>query len=187
MNIQDKVFCVGIWKTGTKSFGQACSMLGYRVHSHFWPISIELGGDPELDSEILEKIKKVSNDFNAFSDSPWLGIYKHLYEWYPDAKFVLTLRESSDNLAESEYWHAKAHNQPEEEMPGKEFWIKRYEDHNKSVREFFKDKPGSLLEMCFETGDGWEKLLPFLGYEVPSVLPPFPHTNKRRITTSETD
>ena len=38
------------------------------------------------------------------------------------------------------------------------------------------DRPGKLVEMDFSSGDGWEKLCPFLGLPVPAK--PFPHANK---------
>ena len=52
-----------------------------------------------------------------------------------------------------------------------------YEKHNEAVREYFKDRPEKLLTMCFENGDGWNKLLPFLGIEGTPVAD-WPHSNK---------
>ena len=51
-----------------------------------------------------------------------------------------------------------------------------YENHNKSVKKYFKDRPQDLLEVCWETGDGWRELAEFLNLELPDI--PFPHANK---------
>lgn len=54
--------------------------------------------------------------------------------------------------------------------------IQFYENHNKSAREYFKDRPQDLLEVCWEAGDGWRELAEFLNRESPKI--PFPHANK---------
>ena len=51
-----------------------------------------------------------------------------------------------------------------------------YEDHNKVVLEYFKDRPNDLLVFCWEDGDSWDKLCAFLRAEVPDT--PIPHLNK---------
>jgi hypothetical protein len=55
---------------------------------------------------------------------------------------------------------------------------RRYLSHIQEIRDYFKDRPDDLLEICWENGDGWEKLANFLGKPVPQE--PFPHRNKRR-------
>ena len=180
-----KVFNIGLWKTGTKSFGVAMGVLGYKVHSHFWPIELRLEGeegDFKLSQDQINEIKNVSTRFDAFSDSPWLNIYKYLYEWYPDAKFVLTLRESPEKYYVSEFYHSLAHGNSKNDINNPKWFMDRYRNHNKNVREFFKDKPDQLLEICFECGEGWDKLCSYLDIPVPTK--PFPHVNSRRITNA---
>ena len=172
---KNKVFNIGLWKTGTKTFGQAIRMLGYRVHDEFWPIEVGLDGDP-VSAEKAIKIHKVIVEHDAFSDSPWLNIYKQLYAWYPDAKFVLTVRASGEARAASEYFHARREGDVVEDIPTSQVFVDQYEKHNEEVKAFFKDKPNQLLEMCFEQGDGWNKLCRFLNVFPPNV--PFPHENK---------
>ena len=60
-------------------------------------------------------------------------------------------------------------------------YIERYEQHNREVREYFKDRPDDLLVFRLTEGDGWKKLCTFLGEPVPGT--PFPHKN--RITDQE--
>jgi hypothetical protein len=50
-----------------------------------------------------------------------------------------------------------------------------YDLHLRNVREYFNGRPEDLLVMDICAGDGWEKLCPFLGFEVPEI--PFPHLN----------
>ena len=177
MSARPKVFCIGLWKTGTKSFGEAMNTLGYDVLSCNWPIENRLG-DPELSQEQEKKIKDVASKYSAFSDSPWLNIYKKLYEWYPHSKYVLTLRATPEKLAMSEYYHALSHEVKKEDIPPPSHYIDKYNKHNEEVRDFFQDKPGQLLEMCFENGDGWDKLCSYLEVTPPSQVS-FPHVNKR--------
>jgi hypothetical protein len=55
-------------------------------------------------------------------------------------------------------------------------YIKRFEDHNKEVMEYFIDRSEDLLILNFSEGDGWDKLCHFLNKKTPSTL--FPHVNK---------
>jgi hypothetical protein len=54
----------------------------------------------------------------------------------------------------------------------------RYIQHNEEVRAYFRNRPNDFLEICWEKGDGWEKLAPFLGKPIPAE--PIPHANKTR-------
>lgn len=170
-----KVFCIGLWKTGTKSFGHAMQMLGFSTHCHYWPKGEEvLDGfiDTNLEQEDVEAIKNVISSHNAFADSPWMCIYKWIESNYPEAKFVLSLRKNAEQIAISEYYHALKNGSSKEDIKHPKHFIDRYNKHNEEVRSYFKDKPGKLLEICWET-DGWGKLPEFVG-----LLPPFPHSNK---------
>ncbi len=57
-----------------------------------------------------------------------------------------------------------------------EVYVKRFEQHNKEVIDYFKDRPNDLLVLDLAKGDGWEKLCSFLGADIPNV--PFPHAHK---------
>jgi len=171
-----KIFCIGLWKTGTKSFGQAMAMLGFKTHCHYWPKvegPLNKGILPASvsDAEIAE-ILEVINTHNAFADSPWMNIYRWVENTFPNSKFVLSLRKYPEQIAVSEYYHAIKNGSEKSDIKDPNFFIDRYNQHNQDVRDYFKDKPGKLLEACWET-DGWGKLPEFIG-----VLPPFPHINK---------
>ena len=44
------------------------------------------------------------------------------------------------------------------------------------LQALFRARPGDLLNVCWETGSGWQELCAFLGKPVPEI--PFPHENK---------
>jgi hypothetical protein len=54
-------------------------------------------------------------------------------------------------------------------------YIKKYREHNERVVRTIA--PDRLLVIDVTAGEGWEKLCPFLGREIPSVR--FPHANRR--------
>ena len=55
---------------------------------------------------------------------------------------------------------------------------KRYDEHNADVRAYFAQRPDDLLVIDVTAGDGWDRLCPFLGVDVPDA--PFPHRNSHR-------
>jgi hypothetical protein len=57
--------------------------------------------------------------------------------------------------------------------------LRIYDEHNNGVLEYFKDRPNDLLVLCWERGDGWEKLCKFLDVPVPAGQP-IPHSNRGR-------
>ena len=46
-----------------------------------------------------------------------------------------------------------------------------YEQHRDAAMRYFADRPDDLLVMDITAGDGWEKLCPFLGVDVPADTP----------------
>ncbi|MBO6657188.1 MAG: hypothetical protein JJ934_09845 [Pseudomonadales bacterium] len=198
-----KVFGIGFPKTATTSFERALEVLGYKVaKGHFgnnytyWLMAMYLNGELE---EIFEFIKH----WDAFADAPWGGsdLYKDLHEKYPDANFILTIRDP-------EKWYSSfvknfTRHDPNEETafetmykiqrPGSPYWFKRlfgieklagnkdklisfYKKHNQEVLEYFEGKDAKFLVMDITKGEGWEKLCPFLGVRTPDE--PFPQLNE---------
>ena len=51
-----------------------------------------------------------------------------------------------------------------------------YDNHFRNVEYYFKDRKQDLLVIDICGGEGWEKLCPFLGKDIPDVF--FPHKNK---------
>lgn len=183
-----KVFCVGLSKTGTTSLGDALEALGYRRLTWSRPVSMPLfhrvaKGD-------LQAAFDLADQYDALEDLPWPLIYRELHAHYPGAKFILTRRKDQAAWARSIHRQTlgkrRAKFPPYLHMFGVHFFhedpqafLAGYERHNREVAAYFRAAdPDNFLEMCFEEGDGWEKLCAFLGVAPPAI--PFPHSNARR-------
>lgn len=177
----EKIFCIGLNKTGTTSIGDALAHFGFRrcgwdgARSHRLSICWHEGK--------MQPFLEVASNFDAFEDLPWPVVYKQMRAFYPRSKFILTVRRSEDVWLESITRHIRNRwighylvygAYMPREHPKR--YLDKYREHNESVRSFFKDSP-NFLEMCFEDGSGWEELCRFLGIPfVPDI--PFPHSNR---------
>jgi sulfotransferase family protein len=172
-----KVFGIGFHKTGTTSLALALKQLGYSVTG---PNGVN---DPNISQNAHLMVRELVEKFDAFQDNPWPILFKELDAWYPNSKFVLTLREP-ESWIRSQVKHFGTRVTPMRTWiygvgcpEGNEvLYLERFEGHNRDVLEHFRGRPNDLLAMDFSKGDGWEKLAPFLGKDVPNA--PFPHANK---------
>lgn len=94
-NVDVKIFNLGFSKAGTTSFEHAMEHLGYKTyHGHY-----ELPHNNYLMALWIHRdhteIRRMTRYWDAFADAPRGGtdLYRQLYEWYPDAKYVQTVRE----------------------------------------------------------------------------------------------
>jgi len=178
--MKSKVFCIGMFKTGTSSLGRSFDILEYKtLHGPWGTTQLDMIHDPDYDTPdkwkyYWNRIKLETEKYDAFQDYPWMWCFEKCHEWYPDAKFIITVRDAVD-VANSD---ANMWNTPLEELKSNgryQKFIDRYNKHYKMVKEYFKDK-NNLLEIKITEGEGWEKLSPFLGIEIPKIN--FPHANK---------
>ncbi|MBS9781978.1 MAG: glycosyltransferase, partial [Gammaproteobacteria bacterium] len=182
-----RVIGIGLNKTGTTSLGIALELLGFTQHQSW-------NTDKVIDyaSGNIDKMLKFTENYNNLEDMPWFLIYKELDEYYDDAMFVLTTRKTDEIWYKSQCKHYDKNMALEgykEETPitnkivygyenpneHKKAYIEKYNQHNQEVRAYFQGKD-NFIEMCFENGDGWEKLCHFLGKDIPNI--PFPNLNK---------
>jgi hypothetical protein len=178
-----KVFGVGLNKTGTSTLGACLTTLGYR-HQSYSSAALRAYVDGRV-SDLVE----MARGFDSCEDWPWPLVWRELYGRYGHgARFVLTTRASSQAWVESLkahslnthptramrpviYGHYYPHGYEAEHRAA-------YERHNDAVRSFFaREAPHALLEVCWETGDGWPQLCGFLSHPVPEA--PFPHVRPR--------
>ena len=156
-----KVFCIGLGRTGTSSLTQALINLGYNT----WHC-------PYLYDSA--NINNYVNKFDALTELPLCSDYnfKDLYNMYPDAKFILTIRDEKKWLKSTDKYKWLVNNMvsrcPGYELFCKNFYnfdfsIETFKEYNKSVINFFREKEEQLLVMNIPDGDGYEKLCPFLG------------------------
>lgn len=95
---EKKVFVIGMSKTGTTSMEHVLVQLGYRVcrgHWRKWDTNFLCACYYYND---LDEILNITNYYDAFADAPWGGtdIYEKLVESYPDAYYILTIRDTSN-------------------------------------------------------------------------------------------
>ena len=169
-----------MFRTGTTSLGRAFEILGYKTfHGPWWSEGMlydQFFKKPGRWPRYYELIKSKIKNYEAFEDYPWMYLYEECDKWFPDAKFILTVRDP-ERLVASQI------NQCRQNVPFWTFWRmqsrkkirKRYLSHLDRVVNYFEDKK-NLLIMNLEAGDGWNKLCPFLG--VDEVDSEFPHLNK---------
>ena len=190
-----------MYRTGTSSLGQALSWLGYKTTSHFLPLQGVASLDYfDLDStkwmDVLPQVERYLNYMDAFTDAPWIYLYKELDRRYPDAQFILTIRSSTQIVAESEVAHWKSLGLEkkllEETKGGKDMitmemmFEERYEQHNRAVTDYLQGRgEKKFMVLCLEeegrkegSQGAWKKLCGFLGgLSVPDL--PFPYLNRR--------
>lgn len=174
---QHKVFGIGFQKTGTKSLAAAFETLGYRVTG---PNGFRL---PDIAERYQRICRRYSRAYDAFQDNPWPLTYKEMSVMWPQAKFILTLRDP-DAWITSVKAHFGAHATPMRQLVygrgspvGHEnHYVQRMQQHEADVRTFFADQPDRLLEMRITEGDGYQALCPFLKKPVPDAG--FPWANK---------
>ena len=160
-NQDEKIFCLGLSKTGTKSFAIAMRELGY-TSCH--------NGGRNLTPELLEK-------YDSFSESKTCWVeYKKLSTLYPNSKFILSYRDKeewADRIIEwynpkfkISYidWH-KNGNYNDKKLDTKEELMDFYQEHYDNVKLYFKNN--LLVHNVFEN-DGYDTLCKFLNKEIPT-------------------
>jgi hypothetical protein len=174
----------GLSKTGTSSLHAAMRILGFKS-LHYDRLRL---GDV-IDGSSVEPDFRRYDDIDAVFDVPAAYFYAELLAAYPQAKCILTLRETDPwwrsisrhfnerspiPSAEQDPFRTRLRNMVYGSTTACEFlYKKRYLEHNNGVlRTVPADR---LLVMDVTAGDGWEVLCPFVGKEIPSV--PFPHAN----------
>ena len=168
-----RVIGVGVPKTGTSTLGQCFEILGVTpAVGHRKPLAVRARrGD--IRASLTE-----AEHYRGFQDTPWSMLYREMDQHFPGSKFILTTRR--DSLARAiSAWHHKLRKGEVEGEATEKFLAKHqrlYEAHNTAARRYFEHRPGDLLEVCWENGDGWSELCEFLRLPLPDV--PFPHANR---------
>lgn len=180
----DKIFCLGLPKTGTTSLHAALECLGYDVKGQTKSVLREIrNGRYESFWWHIER-------YDAFEGFPWSIMAGRLFERFgAGARYILTVRRSPDAWLTSIRRHMLSRDpfaqlsQPPTPI-GRRYpigfqaeYLDYYKRHNDSVRDLFavNGAERALLEVCWETGHGWPELCGFLGHPVPSIT--FPRRN----------
>jgi len=211
-----QVLCLGLSRTGTTSLITALRILGYKSY-HFteiynhkghlfcWleGINIKLTGNGKAYTRV--EFDKLLDEYSAISDAPCVNFPDELVAAYPNAKVVLTTRDTEPwvkSIEKSYYlilswriWSLLSMlNRPLgalhdllqiiltdwtagnwQDRTALREGAKRHNDHVRSIVP--KD---NLLE--FRVQEGWEPLCKFLGKPVPDE--PFPHVNEGKASAN---
>ena len=188
------VIGAGFGRTGTLSMRAALGLLGLGpVHHMFEVVKAPEQSSGWLDAlEDSSVLRELLADYRSAVDWPSCYFWKELMELYPEAKVILTHRESRG-------WYKSIHNtiyrllkSEKSDMPSnqvsmakrivmdntfdgrlgeEDYAIEVYEKHNALVKATV---PAERL-LVFDVREGWQPLCDFLGVPVPDE--PFPKTN----------
>ncbi|MFO7825700.1 MAG: sulfotransferase [Cyclobacterium sp.] len=171
--MKSKIFGIGLPRTGTQSLTQAMRKLGF-VSGHC------------LSPNQWNKI----DHFDFVCDSPVPSRFIDLDRIYPGSKFILTTRNVNNWLSSCRTFFIDK--RPPERIKEKWFLDYRieifgtakfdaklfeetYYKHNERVRKHFLESNSRLLILDITKGEGWVKLIDFLGLSIDSKeLGPFP-------------
>lgn len=103
---RQKFFCIGLNKTGTTSLKKAFEDLDFKLGNQRKAEKLLR----DIRNKNYRKLMKYCDTAEVFQDVPFsfFNVYKVLYEKYPDAKFILTTRDSPEQWVNSiTMFHAK--------------------------------------------------------------------------------
>jgi hypothetical protein len=125
---------------------------------------------------------------DAGTDVSVAACYRELDEAFPGSKFVLTVRDAEDwlrsivrHFAKLPKWSGEGDWKTIRERvyssawPDPEQFLAGYRAHLVGVASHFRDRGDDLLVLNVTAGEGWQRLCPFLGVEIPDME--FPSTN----------
>ncbi len=183
----NRVFGLGLSRTGTRSLTAALHVLGF--HTVHYPIDEGTLRDLERGDGRFHLL----DFYHGLTDITVSPYYAQLDAQYPGSKFILTVRDPEKWLRSAKnHWEGRpAWDDPKKSAlhmkirrllrastygcydfePARFRYV--YEQHVRNVRAYFADRPDDLLELPLTDGVGWSPLCDFLG--VPEPKEPFPH------------
>lgn len=199
-----KIIGAGFPRTGTMSLKRGIEALGFGPCYHM----IDFVRDNSTIDFWEQKFKRQNNDWStllnqhqSIVDFPGSLFYKELMAFYPEAKVILTVRDSESwyesvrstvistgkdigkkEISKAEKLRVENFKRMrqliwsevfEGRQNDKAYMINRYEQHNANVKEMVPSE--MLLE--YNVKDGWGPLASFLEVETP--VSSFPHANLR--------
>lgn len=182
-----RVFCIGLNKTGTSSFHEAMTILGYASLHHGGAdverrISAALAANDPL-------LSRLDQQYDAFSDIGQLSRrFAMLDRQYPGSRYVLTVRPI-DAWIDSRRRHVENNirRRASGEYDGKfvvvdeDKWRQEWIRHVGRARDYFGARE-DFLEVDLTHGPGWGPLCALL--QVPEPVTAFPWANRGRARSS---
>jgi hypothetical protein len=199
-----KVFCIGMNKTGTTSLGRTFRELGFEVGNQTKAERLL----PEYRLGNFDAIIRYTKSAQVFQDIPFSlpNTYRYLRETYPNAKFILTVRDNPEQWANSlKKFHSKVYgkgNAPTYEQLKNSSYVYRgfaldameclqvskedpyektnlmrtYNKYNSDVEEHFMEFKGCFLKLNLSDKDSFQQFIDFLGIQ--TNMTNFPWENK---------
>lgn len=188
LNKEQKVFGLGLSKTGTSSLSEALNHLGIKT--------IHYPSDDVTFHELRSGNYQLTlmNEWQGAVDISVAPFYAQLDKAFPNSKFILTVREKESWLRSCEqHWNLMREwleNFPEIKRfqefispvvygaldYNRDRFSWAYDNHVESVRKYFKKRKKDFLEIDICGGEGWDKICKLLGYEIPHQT--FPRANE---------
>ncbi len=186
----EKIFCIGFYKTGTTTLFEALKVLGFRTINGDKPGSYPGADDGET---LLRQIEAgdyrlpTFDLFDAFTDNPYFRLWREIYAQFPDARYILTVRDEQPWLRSCvkfyrnrrvrpmRVWMFGKHADPSQSNESRQAWLDAYRAHNAAVRAHFATRPAQFLELDIIRAPRWDELCAFLHLPVPNR--PLPHAN----------
>ncbi|UJR14405.1 hypothetical protein I4U23_001402 [Adineta vaga] len=195
-----RVIGVGLPRTGTSSVKAALEILGFGPCHHM----TELMNEPDRIVEFIrayagEKVdfRRLMKGYGSTVDAPTFDFYKEIQQAYPDAKIILTVRDSNEKwfesyqntiglIATSNFYHFSIYLirfLRLQSIMGRQAvrkWIRDYgaigpamhEQHNQRIIN--ENQTDEIL--IYNVKEGWIPLCKFLEVSVPENIP-FPNIN----------
>jgi hypothetical protein len=199
---EEKIFGIGLSRTGTTSLTAAFKVLEYRS-IHY----------PGFYFKNLLTVKIAENElenYETLTDVPVAYIFKELDVQYPNAKFILTVRDDESWLKSVRKFFTRPEGNSSKGRlvdflrclkPKNKHWrrvyvlrhlvygafkfndrkyLKGYQRHNAEVQDYFKGRENKLLVVnLIKEENKWDKICAFIGKPIPETA--FPHKNNAHI------
>mgnify|MGYP000488213412 FL=1 len=204
-----KVICAGWGRTGTRSLKYALEHITGQPSYHMQNILLNKQDAKKWHNSIFKQNEKfdwedIYKGYGACLDFPSCNYYKELMDYYPDAKVILTVRDSESwikswNVLNNQVLKSftfrflakiprtsfklqkDIHNKmilgsdgAFQDAKSDEERMKKFEEWNKSVIKYV---PKDRL-LVFQVKEGWDPLCKFLNVENPDM--PFFYKNKTK-------
>jgi hypothetical protein len=176
-----RIFGIGLNKTGTSSFDQAMTILGFRSLHDGGP-AVHDAVKAAIDSE-APLLSNLDPQFDAFSDIGLLSRrFRMLDGQYPGSHFVFTTRPFNEWI-DSRRRHVERNVAMKESgsyhgtflVVDMDKWTREWDQHNERVHRYFENR-SDFLEIDLTRNPQWGPICTLLGVAEPET--PFPWANR---------
>ena len=213
-----QIIGVGLGRTGTTSLRQALQDLGYSP-CHHWDATYEqpehinrlwkevyhtaFGNQDHDENHLDDLLKVIFKGYLATVDCPGYMFYEKFMKWNPEAKIILSVRDSPEQFAKSmqeaffperkKSWLKRKFWEMLQvfTFPEHQYWIVQYANEvhgmdiihpNADLSLMYTEWVSKIIEtvpreklLVYNVKEGWDPLCKFLGVNVPDH--PFPRKN----------